>query len=134
MADSYMEDSADNNHPLCEAVEVLDQMEADVPSIQETGMREETKAVEYDGSYEWKLENLSRQTAVSIYSPKFELGTYQWRIYVFPNGSNSPGSMSVFLDAPEAPYTPSSMSPSAKFKLTMIHHGDKSKSFHKGGF
>ena len=40
--------------------------------------------------------------------------------------------VSVYLDAPEASFTPLSMSPKASFKLGLINHLDPAKSYSKG--
>lgn len=50
---------------------------------------------------------------------------------IFPSG-NKQNFLAVYLDAPEAAYTPQHMSPNATFKLTLVNHLDPSKSHHKG--
>lgn len=54
------------------------------------------------------------------------------RLLLFPRSKQSPSSFSVFLDAPEAPYTPLSMSPKANFTLKMINKLDPARSTSKG--
>ena len=55
------------------------------------------------------------------------------RLLLFPRGNNKQSSMvSVYLDAPEASFTPLSMSPKASFKLGLINHLDPAKSYSKG--
>ena len=53
------------------------------------------------------------------------------RLLVFPKG-NKVSQLSVYLDAPEAAYTPLHMSPKCSFKLTLVNHMDPAKSVDKG--
>lgn len=50
---------------------------------------------------------------------------------MFP-GNKQANQFSVYLDAPEAAWTPSSMSPKAKFCLHLHNQLDPTKKFSKG--
>lgn len=69
-----------------------------------------------------------------LYSEKFEVATYYWRLLAFINPQNQREvpHLSLFLDAPEATFTPHHMNPTADFTLKLINQRDESKSFHKG--
>lgn len=55
------------------------------------------------------------------------------RLLVFPRGNNnsSAGHVSIFLDAPEAEFTPPKMTPCAEFKVILVNASDPSKSYEK---
>lgn len=126
-----VEEVADSN-ALFEPVQDSAEMMEDVSPIQEVSTSAEPKPPDdpYTGSYEWRIDNFSKNTEGKLYSEKFEIGTYFWRMLVFPRG-NKVQSLSVYLDAPEATYTPLHMSPKAAFKLVLINQFDGSRSFVK---
>eukprot|EP00201_Polytomella_parva_P013219 CAMPEP_0175052924 /NCGR_PEP_ID=MMETSP0052_2-20121109/8631_1 /TAXON_ID=51329 ORGANISM="Polytomella parva, Strain SAG 63-3" /NCGR_SAMPLE_ID=MMETSP0052_2 /ASSEMBLY_ACC=CAM_ASM_000194 /LENGTH=666 /DNA_ID=CAMNT_0016317385 /DNA_START=144 /DNA_END=2141 /DNA_ORIENTATION=+ len=77
----------------------------------------------YEGVYHWHIPDIFRHP--KLYSDLFEIGTYTWRMLIFPRGLpqdiNNRNNVSVFLDAPEAPYTPSFLTPHAQFTITLHH-------------
>lgn len=55
------------------------------------------------------------------------------RLLIFPKGNKVEcQQMSLYLDFPEAPFTPLHLSPKASFKLTLVNHLDETKSIIKG--
>eukprot|EP00798_Chlamydomonas_sp_ICE-L_P022134 gene22134-29196_t len=117
-----MEDSADGYQPLCQASEGI---EVEASSFQEPGSSGDARPHdEFHGTWEWKVNNFTTASD-KIYSDKFEIGTYIWRILMWPRGrkERSP-DLAVYLDASEAQYTPLHMSPKAVFTLTLVNHLD----------
>jgi hypothetical protein len=81
---------------------------------------------------QWTIKNFSQMRDGREYSPRFEVGTYEWRVLVIPKGTNMDGRfMSVFLDCPDAAWTPAHMNPKADFKL-ILHNQDPAKDVQKG--
>lgn len=68
------------------------------------------------------------QTCVLILRSSFHR-----RLLLFPDGNNNKNDMAaLYLDYPEALFTPVHMSPKAKFELRMINQLDPSKTIVKG--
>uniref|UniRef100_A0A7S0WIA5 ubiquitinyl hydrolase 1 n=1 Tax=Chlamydomonas leiostraca TaxID=1034604 RepID=A0A7S0WIA5_9CHLO len=127
-----MEDEA-MEEPVMEHVDGPEPMDADAPDIQEAPTVA-PKPVDPDssGEHEWVINDFSKRADEKIYSEKFDIGTYIWRMLVFPSGNRAGSNfLSVFLDAPEAQYTPAHLNPKASFKLILVNHLDASKSFVK---
>eukprot|EP00877_Chromochloris_zofingiensis_P003568 jgi/Chrzof1/13211/Cz07g24170.t1 len=104
-----------------------------VVEIQETSTSAENHTPEekpLSGSFTWTIPGWSTLGAEKLYSDKFEIGTYIWRLLVFPKG-NKQDFLSVYLDAPEAAWTPAHMNPRATFRLVLHNHSDPTLSFHK---
>ncbi|GIL82845.1 hypothetical protein Vretimale_8198 [Volvox reticuliferus] len=86
---------------------------------------------EYSGHYEWELRNFLKLSEKQT-SETFEIGTYLWRLLCFPRQNQHPWRhVSVFLEYPEAHYTPVNLSPKASFKLIIKNNKDSSKDFTK---
>ena len=66
-----------------------------------------------------------------LYSDKFEVATYYWRILAFIQDNRNNPCLALFLDAPEASFTPHHMNPKADFTLTLVSQRPDVKSFHK---
>ncbi|KAG2490856.1 hypothetical protein HYH03_010774 [Edaphochlamys debaryana] len=87
--------------------------------------------MENSGFYEWVLPNFAKLTDKQI-SETFEIGTYLWKLLCFPKQNSQPyRHVSVFLEYPEASYTPATLNPKANFKLICINHKDPTKNFSK---
>eukprot|EP00798_Chlamydomonas_sp_ICE-L_P021719 gene21719-28739_t len=124
-----MEDSANGYQPLSQASEGI---EVEAPSVQEPGSSGDAKPHnEFHGTWEWKVDNFTTATD-NKYSDKFEIGTYIWRILMWPRGieERSP-DLAVFLDASLAQYTPLRMCPKAVFTFTLVNHLDPDSNFNK---
>ena len=50
---------------------------------------------------------------------------------MYPRG-NKQDSLAVYLDAPEAAWTPAHLNPKASFKLELINHKNPDEPFFKG--
>jgi hypothetical protein len=84
-------------------------------------------------SIDWGKLLSNRNTDQKLYSDKFEVATYYWRLLAFINNQTRDGpNLALFLDAPEASFTPHHMNPTADFTLKLVNHRDSTKSFHKG--
>lgn len=124
--DELMEEVPDNQE-LFESVDGMD----GIVEIQESSTDATIPAkVDPANTYLWTITNFSKVTEPKFYSEKFEIGTYLWRILIFPKG-NKADSFSVYLDAAEATYTPVNMSPRASFKLILVNRMDPEKSISK---
>eukprot|EP00803_Ostreobium_quekettii_P004318 evm.model.scf_1518.4 EVM.evm.TU.scf_1518.4 scf_1518:22440-34055(-) len=81
-----------------------------------------TTSSDWSGEYTWSIPNVSSLKDRKLYSERFEIGTYSWRLLVFPRGNDNarqPDHIAVYLDFPEAPYTPPHMCPKAHFELVV---------------
>ncbi|KAF6255465.1 hypothetical protein COO60DRAFT_1641474 [Scenedesmus sp. NREL 46B-D3] len=112
----------------------------DVPGvveIQDTASANKVDDKSLRGEYTWVIENWSQIKEPKKYSENFEIGTHLWRLLVCPQGMNSPGQLSIYLDSPEAAFAPANLNPTASFKLSILNQktpgqGDFSKeSSHK---
>ncbi|PNW80935.1 hypothetical protein CHLRE_07g335950v5 [Chlamydomonas reinhardtii] len=85
------------------------------------------------GSYEWAIPEFERLTAADKQvSPTFVIGGSSWRMLCFPRQNATPHqNVSVFLEYPEASFTPNHLSPTASFKLIIKNFKDPSKNFEK---
>jgi len=89
-----------------------------------------TTSSEWTGEYTWAIRNFSHIKERKLYSETFEVGTYSWRLLIFPKGNDNARQadhVAVYLDFPEASYTPPHMSPKAHFDLIVENqtHSDK---------
>ncbi|EFJ41244.1 hypothetical protein VOLCADRAFT_40312, partial [Volvox carteri f. nagariensis] len=79
----------------------------------------------------WELRNFLKLTDKQT-SETFEIGTYLWCLLCFPRQNMQPWRhVSLFLEYPEAHYTPVNLSPKASFKLFIKNHKDSTKDFTK---
>jgi hypothetical protein len=83
-------------------------------------------------SIHWGKLLSNRNTDQKLYSETFEVATYYWRILAFINQTRDGPYLALFLDAPEASFSPHHMNPTAEFTLKLLNHRDSAKSFHKG--
>ncbi|KAL6758807.1 hypothetical protein V8C86DRAFT_1411207 [Haematococcus lacustris] len=124
-----MEMEMDGTETRSPDIELVQEQSMDAePIIQETAEPKRTDD-ELTGSYTWRILNFRNCSTDRQYSEKFDIGTYIWRFLVFPRGNlnnnKDPGNwLAVYLDAPEATYTPLSMSPKAKFSLVLLNQED----------
>ncbi|KAG2434916.1 hypothetical protein HYH02_012114 [Chlamydomonas schloesseri] len=118
-----------------------DSMDADVvpPQVTDEAVVSASEApkpmeTESTGHYEWEIPNFAKLTqADKQVSEIFEIGTYLWRMLCFPRQNAAPHRhVSVFLEYPEASFTPGHLSPKASFKLIIKNFKDPSKDFSKG--
>eukprot|EP00762_Andalucia_godoyi_P005775 ANDGO_06901.mRNA.1 Ubiquitin carboxyl-terminal hydrolase 12 len=79
--------------------------------------------------YRWKIERFSQQTALKIFSDKFEVGGFPWRLMMFPRGNGSP-SLSAYLEVADAAEQKGVWSRRAKFLIGVIHPDDYRRSKH----
>ncbi|KXZ54806.1 hypothetical protein GPECTOR_4g877 [Gonium pectorale] len=123
---------------LCEAVEM--EAEESGPQVQDAIVDDQPVVAsssakpmetEHSGFYEWEIRNFAKLDGKQV-SETFEVGTYLWKLLCFPKQNQAPYKyVSVFLEYPEAMFTPHNLSPKATFKLTIKNHKDPSKGFFK---
>jgi len=51
-----------------------------------------------EGFYEWPIEDWDSLIEKKEYSPEFKIGSYRWRILLFPKGNTESEFVSAFLD------------------------------------
>jgi ubiquitin carboxyl-terminal hydrolase 7 len=68
----------------------------------------------------WKIENFSRQTTKKLYSDVFTVGTFKWRVLIFPKGNNV-DHLSMYLDVADSSTLPYGWSRYAQFSLAVVN-------------
>eukprot|EP00210_Caulerpa_lentillifera_P006759 g6459.t1 len=91
-----------------------------------TAQTPEEAESEWTGTYTWHVKNWTQLKDKKVYSPEFEIGSYSWRLLAFPKGNSSQetSDIAVYLDFPEAPFTPPQMCPKANFELMAVNIND----------
>ncbi|KAG1672785.1 hypothetical protein FOA52_002773 [Chlamydomonas sp. UWO 241] len=99
----------------------------------DTGAPRDQANSEWTGTFTWRVEGITKPDTVDGQrkSARFEVANYYWQLLLFPFSSKQSGFLSLFLDAPDSPWTPAAMTPTAAFKLTLVNQIDPAKSFHK---
>eukprot|EP00210_Caulerpa_lentillifera_P006772 g6471.t1 len=113
-------------NPLFQRYVIMSCVPVELESENTTQTPEEIKS-EWTGTYTWRVENWTQLKDKKVYSPEFEIGSYSWRLLVFPRGNDSQRMsdyIAVYLDFPEAPFTPPQMCPKAKFELMAVKKND----------
>lgn len=72
-----------------------------------------------DGKYTWTLRDYSRIKDKKHYSEPFVIGSFKWRILLFPKGNNA-DYLSVYLDVADAGELPANWNRYANFKLIVV--------------
>ncbi|EGG21770.1 hypothetical protein DFA_01656 [Cavenderia fasciculata] len=81
------------------------------------------------GSKTVEISNFSNYKE-SFYTPIFHLCDSNWRLLIFPEGNNSPGNISIFLDYYDIGVNPL-FEKDANLTLTLINQGDSKKNVKK---
>ncbi|GLU19083.1 hypothetical protein SLE2022_353500 [Rubroshorea leprosula] len=103
-------DLTDNHQPM------------EVVAQPETANTVETQPVEDPSSsrFTWRIENFSRLNTKKHYSEIFIVGSYKWRILIFPKGNNV-DHLSMYLDVADSSSLPYGWSRYAQFSLAVIN-------------
>ncbi|KAF8389282.1 hypothetical protein HHK36_025975 [Tetracentron sinense] len=67
--------------------------------------------------FTWTIENFSRLNTKDYYSETFFVGSYKWRVLIFPKGDN----LSMYLDVADSTNLPYGWSRYAKFSLAVVN-------------
>ncbi|KAK1389757.1 ubiquitin carboxyl-terminal hydrolase 12 [Heracleum sosnowskyi] len=70
--------------------------------------------------FTWTLENFSRMNVKKQYSETFIVGSYRWRVLIFPKGNNV-DHLSMYLDVADSGSLPYGWSRYAQFSLAVIN-------------
>ncbi|KAJ9184616.1 hypothetical protein P3X46_004326 [Hevea brasiliensis] len=70
--------------------------------------------------FAWTIENFSRLNAKKHYSDIFIIGSYKWRILIFPKGNNV-DHLSMYLDVADSATLPYGWSRYAQFSLAVVN-------------
>ncbi|KAI3847192.1 hypothetical protein MKX03_033299 [Papaver bracteatum] len=74
--------------------------------------------------FTWKIENFSRLNhKEKLYSDVFTVGTYKWRVLMFPKG-NKVDHLSMYLDVADSDNLPNGWSRWAEFSLAIVNQID----------
>ncbi|KAL7252583.1 hypothetical protein ACSBR1_007196 [Camellia fascicularis] len=69
--------------------------------------------------FTWKIEKISSLCTDKLYSSTFSIGSYKWRVLLFPKG-NKKNYLSMYLDVPDSAVLPSGWSRHAQFSLALL--------------
>ncbi|KAF3956743.1 hypothetical protein CMV_018165 [Castanea mollissima] len=70
--------------------------------------------------FTWTIDNFTRLNTKKHYSEVFVIGSYKWRILVFPKGNNVDHS-SMYLDVTDSSTLPYGWSRYAQFSLAVVN-------------
>ncbi|GAU17574.1 hypothetical protein TSUD_341180 [Trifolium subterraneum] len=87
--------------------------------------------------FTWKIENFSKLNNVKkIYSDHFILGSYLWRIFLYPKGNekkDAVNQLSIYLEAVETANESEGWSRDVKIKLVVFNQLNTNMTIKKGG-
>ncbi|XP_075665142.1 ubiquitin C-terminal hydrolase 12-like [Castanea sativa] len=70
--------------------------------------------------FTWTIDNFTRLNTKKHYSEVFVIGSYKWRILVFPKGNNV-DHLSMYLDVTDSSTLPYGWSRYAQFSLAVVN-------------
>ncbi|CAI8586565.1 unnamed protein product [Vicia faba] len=70
--------------------------------------------------FAWKIDNFSRMNTKKLYSDVFVVGSFKWRVLIFPKGNNV-DYLSMYLDVADSTSLPYGWSRYAQFSLTVAN-------------
>ncbi|KAM0846883.1 hypothetical protein ACQ4PT_055394 [Festuca glaucescens] len=70
--------------------------------------------------FTWTIENLSRVNAKKLYSETFVVGSFKWRVLIFPRGNNVE-FLSMYLDVADSSVLPYGWTRYAQFSLSVVN-------------
>ncbi|XP_058787290.1 ubiquitin C-terminal hydrolase 12-like isoform X3 [Vicia villosa] len=104
-------DLPDNNH---QPMEVVAQPEAaNTVESQPVADPPQTR-------FTWRIDNFTRLNTKKLYSEVFVVGTYKWRVLIFPKGNNV-DYLSMYLDVADSTSLPYGWSRYAQFSLAIVN-------------
>ncbi|KAL1549232.1 CSN-associated deubiquitinating enzyme Ubp12 [Salvia divinorum] len=73
--------------------------------------------------FSWTIENFSRLNVKKLYSNVFVVGSYNWRVLIFPKGNNV-DYLSMYLDVADCATLPNGWNRFARFSLAIVNQMD----------
>ncbi|KAI7979571.1 Ubiquitin carboxyl-terminal hydrolase 12 [Camellia lanceoleosa] len=70
--------------------------------------------------FTWKIEKFSGLCTDKLYSSTFSIGSYKWRVLLFPKGNKKKNHLSMYLDVPDSAVLPSGWSRHAQFSFALL--------------
>ncbi|GAU14501.1 hypothetical protein TSUD_250430 [Trifolium subterraneum] len=70
--------------------------------------------------FTWRIDNFSRVNMKKLYSDVFVVGSYKWRVLIFPKGNNV-DYLSMYLDVADSTSLPYGWSRYAQFSLAVVN-------------
>ncbi|KAH3744438.1 hypothetical protein Pelo_14174 [Pelomyxa schiedti] len=74
------------------------------------------------------IEKFAKRTETKVRSPVWNNEGLQWRLKVFPKGNDEEGWISAYVELANAGELPTPWSVECRWKITLVHNEDKSKS------
>ncbi|XP_050887155.1 ubiquitin C-terminal hydrolase 12 isoform X1 [Lathyrus oleraceus] len=81
--------------------------------------------------FTWRIDNFTRLNTKKLYSEVFVVGTYKWRVLIFPKGNNV-DYLSMYLDVADSTSLPYGWSRYAQFSLAIVNQIHNKFSVRKG--
>ncbi|KAK4275972.1 hypothetical protein QN277_018978 [Acacia crassicarpa] len=104
-------DLTENNHQPMEVV-----AQPEIANTVESQPVEDAPSTRFT----WRIENFSRLNTKKLYSDTFVVGSYKWRVLIFPKGNNV-DYLSMYLDVADSTSLPYGWSRYAQFSLAVVN-------------
>ncbi|XP_004502025.1 ubiquitin C-terminal hydrolase 13-like isoform X2 [Cicer arietinum] len=104
-------DLPDNNH---QPMEVVAQPEA-ANTVESQPVSDPPQS-----RFTWRIDNFTRLNTKKLYSEVFVVGSYKWRVLIFPKGNNV-DYLSMYLDVADSASLPYGWSRYAQFSLAIVN-------------
>eukprot|EP00210_Caulerpa_lentillifera_P008576 g8181.t1 len=92
---------------------------------------------QFRSTHTWTIRRFSEIKERKILSGEFEIGTYNWRLLIFPNGNDNRDreknrTVAIYLCFSHAHFTPDYLSPKVNFEITVVNQHSPERSITLG--
>ncbi|XP_019267242.1 PREDICTED: ubiquitin carboxyl-terminal hydrolase 12 isoform X1 [Nicotiana attenuata] len=109
-------DLVEGPQPLVEGPQPMEVAPAENASTGESQAVDEPQA----SRFTWTIDNFSRLSVKKLYSEAFVVGSYKWRVLIFPKGNNV-DCLSMYLDVADSSTLPYGWNRYAQFSLAVVN-------------
>ncbi|XP_070051090.1 ubiquitin C-terminal hydrolase 12-like isoform X2 [Nicotiana tabacum] len=109
-------DLVEGPQPLVEGPQPMEVAPAENASTGESQAADEPQA----SRFTWTIDNFSRLSVKKLYSEAFVVGSYKWRVLIFPKGNNV-DCLSMYLDVADSSTLPYGWNRYAQFSLAVVN-------------
>nr|XP_016444216.1 PREDICTED: ubiquitin carboxyl-terminal hydrolase 12-like [Nicotiana tabacum] len=109
-------DMVEGPQPLVEGPQPMEVTPTENASAVENQAVDEPQA----SRFTWTIDNFSRLSVKKLYSEVFSVGSYKWRVLIFPKGNNV-DCLSMYLDVADSAALPYGWSRYAQFSLAVVN-------------
>ncbi|OIT27667.1 ubiquitin carboxyl-terminal hydrolase 12 [Nicotiana attenuata] len=120
-------DMVEGPQPLVEGPQPMEATPTENASAVENQAVDEPQA----SRFTWTIDNFSRLSVKKLYSEVFSVGSYKWRVLIFPKGNNV-DCLSMYLDVADSATLPYGWSRYAQFSLAVVNQVNPKYTVKKG--